>query len=282
MNRIYLFYALNFLLMLAMPLVLARFIARQRGPGWGLFGIGAVTFVLSQVGHIPFNWLVLQRFELVPIDNLLLLAGFAGLSAGLFEEGARYLTFRFWTKDARTWGRGLMLGAGHGGIEAILLGVLGAWTVIQLALLRSGFWLDQIPEALLPAVQAQITAVFEAPWYRIFLGAGERLLALVIQLSLSLLVMQVFVRGQRRWLWLAVGWHALVDALAVYALSTWGVYVTELLVAGTAVISLLIIFALKTPEPKPVQLEPLPSVGSAPAISLDLTADSLNNSRYSD
>jgi uncharacterized membrane protein YhfC len=81
-----------------------------------------VTFVVSQIGHIPFNWLILERWELVPTDtavlsSLIIFALFLGLSAGVFEEGARYLTYRFWAKEARTWGKGLMLGAGHGALR---------------------------------------------------------------------------------------------------------------------------------------------------------------------
>ncbi len=280
MDTIYLFYALNYSLMIAMPFLLARKIKAWRSANWGLFGVGALSFVLSQVGHIPFNWLILQRFAWVPVDNIVAVAIFAGLSAGVFEEGMRYLAYRFFAPDARTWGKGLMLGAGHGGIEAILLGVLGGWTVIQLALLRQGFLLDQVPPDVMPAVQAQITAVFTAAWYDALLGAVERFFALCIQLSLSLLVMQQFVRGQRKWLIIAILWHAFVDALAVYSISNWGIYVTEALVAGTAVISLGIIFWLKTPEPVEVELAPLPPVGPAAPLEMEIGADSLENSRY--
>ena len=117
--------ALNFSLMIAVPIFLARWIARRRQARWGLFGVGAVAFVLSQVGHLPFNWLVLQQLGWVNASNLIVYAAFLGLSAGTFEGIARYLVLRFWAKDARTWGKGLMVGTGHGGIEAILLGVLG-------------------------------------------------------------------------------------------------------------------------------------------------------------
>ena len=196
MDTIYLFYALNYLLMIAMPILLARMIKARRTVSWGLFGVGALSFVLSQVGHIPFNWLILQRLAWVPVDNIAAVAIFAGLSAGVFEEVMRYLAYRFFAPDARTWGKGLMVGAGHGGTEAILLGVLGGWTVIQLALIQNGFLVDQVPPDVMPAVQEQITAVFTAPWYNALLGAVERFFALCIQVSLSLLVLQQFVRGQ--------------------------------------------------------------------------------------
>ena len=66
------------------------------------------------------------------IRDRIIYAVFLGLSAGVFEETARYLTYRFWAKDARSWSRGLMLGAGHGGSEAILVGALAAVNFVAL------------------------------------------------------------------------------------------------------------------------------------------------------
>ena len=63
-------------------------------------------------------------------------AVFYGLSAGLFEEIARYLTYRFWLKDSQNWKSGLMFGAGHGGIEAMILGALALLSLIQAYVLR--------------------------------------------------------------------------------------------------------------------------------------------------
>ncbi len=277
---IYLLYAVNFSLMIAMPLVLARFIVQKRQISWGLFGIGAVTFVLSQVGHIPFNLAVLRWQKWIPTDNLIAWAIFAGLSAGVFEEGARYVTYRFWAKDARSWSQGLMMGAGHGGIEAILVGILGAVNVAALAMMGNGRLLNLVPAEQLPLLQEQITAVFSAPWYQILLGALERLFAITLHLALSLLVMQQFVRGQRRWVWLAILWHTLVDATAVYAIATWGAYITEAIIGVMALISLGAIFWLKMPEPVESELEPLPEVGPVQPSAIALTADSLEKSRF--
>lgn len=195
---IYLVYAVNFLLMIIMPFVLGWGIARTRGASWRLFGIGAVTFVASQVLHIPFNWLA-QRSGVLPSDtsvlsNLLILATFLGLSSGVFEEGARYVTYRFWAKDACTWGRGLMLGAGHGGIEALIIGVLGAVNIAGLYFISQGQLLQNLPATEAALVEQQVQAVLNTPWHGVLLGALERVFSLCFHLSASLLVMQVFVR----------------------------------------------------------------------------------------
>ena len=282
---IYLVFALNFLLMLALPLVLGRLVAHWRRAGWVYFGVGAVTFVVSQVLHIPFNWLVLQKWQLVPTDtavlsNLIILAIFAGLSAGVFEEVARYVTFRYWAKGARSWGKGLMLGVGHGGIEAILLALLGILGVGQLALIDQGWFAAAISAEQRPLIEAIITQTFSSPWYLILLGAVERLFALCAHLAMSLLVMQVFVRGQWRWLWVAVLWHALLDATAVLTVTKWGAVAAEGAIGILALFSVGIIFWLRTPEPVEPEVEPLPELKPLAEIGLKETADMLERSKF--
>lgn len=249
---------LNFLLMITLPILLARWIQQRYRPGWAFWGMGAATFVLSQVGHIPFN-LVVQQLGWLPGDvdawgNLVITAVFLGLSAGIFEESARYLTYRFWAKDARVWKKGLMLGAGHGGIEAILVGLLGLVNFGVLLAIRNGTLLDVIPAEQLPLVEQQIEAMFGLPWYMTLLGAVERIFAISFHLSASLLVMQVFVRGQLRWLWAAIGWHTLINALAVITVTRWGAVAAEVSTGLIAVLSIVIILRLRDGD-EPVEEE---------------------------
>ncbi|MBK8901601.1 MAG: YhfC family intramembrane metalloprotease [Anaerolineaceae bacterium] len=276
--------ALNFLLMVLMPIFLGRWIAVRRHVGWGLFGIGAVAFVLSQVGHLPFNWLILQQLGWFSPTNLPLYALFLGLSAGTFEGVARYLTFRFWARDARSWRQGLMVGAGHGGIEAILLGVLGLINFVILLGLKNGYFqgiLASVPQDQLHLVEQQIEAMFGvSPWMALF-GALERVFALMLHLAASLLVMQALVRGQCRWLLAAIGWHALIDGTLVYVVSQWGIVWAETVLGGMSLVSLAIIFLLRMPEPTAVPLEPLPELKSIQPAPLASTAEMLERSKYS-
>lgn len=278
-------YFLNPLLMIAMPVALARLIKARRNPAWELFGIGAATFVISQVAHIPFNFLVLNRFELISLDtsrlpNLLLLALFLGLSAGLFEESARYLTLRFWAVKARSWGQGLMLGAGHGGIEAMIVGTVVAVNYLLLARMRGGALLSTIPENQLPLVTAQIEALFSAPWHLILLGAAERLFALCFHLAAALLVLEAVNTGKGRWYLAAVGWHTLLNATAVIAIELTDAYVTELFLGVLAALSLVIIFRLKRPEPVTSEPGALPPLLPHVPETIEVTPEALEKSRY--
>lgn len=288
----YLLYTLNALLMLVPPIVLGIVIARKRGIGWGVYGAGALTFILSQVGHIPFNALVLPSLNnmlagLPETAALIGLALFLGVSAGIFEEIARFLTYSYWRKDVRTWGGGMMLGAGHGGIEAIFVGLSFAATFIALAAYDAGMLpnlLATVPADDLPqaeaTVQAQIDAFFTAPWYATILGGIERLFALAFHLSASLMVMQSVIQRKPHWLVLAIGWHTITNAGAIIIIGLTNEYLAELFLAFIALASLFIIRHFKEPEPVEPEPEPLPPLKDVDLSEVEPTSDNLEKSRY--
>jgi uncharacterized membrane protein YhfC len=260
MDLLVLTHFLNGLLMVAMPVGLGIYLTRRFHLGWRIWLIGAATFILSQVGHIPFNQgltLLFQRGILPPPPaewRLPFNAVVLGLSAGLWEELARYSAYRWWAKDARSWRKGVLLGAGHGGAEALILGLLVLYSFAQLLALRgqdlSSLLGSRMTAEQLQALQAQLNAYWSAPWTATLLGAVERAFTIPVQIMLSVIVLQAFVRGHFRWVWLAIGWHALIDAVSVLASSKIGIYWTEAVIALVALISLGILFALHRPEPE--------------------------------
>jgi uncharacterized membrane protein YhfC len=281
----YLLYSLNAFVMVAAPLALGSWIALTRWVEWRLFLIGGATFVLSQVAHIPFNLVALPQLDKLaagwpPERQLLVTAFFVGLSAGLFEEIARYLTYRYWAKGARSWGQGLMLGAGHGGVEAIILGLLAAVNLIFIFGLQSGRLSLGLDAEQLEQTRAAMATLFTVPWYDTILGALERLFALTFHLAASLLVLRAVVRRSAVWLVAAILWHALLDAAAVYAAEQWSIYAAEAAVGVAALISLLIVVALRQPEPTPPPIVPLAPPQPVLAAPAELGAEQLERSRY--
>ncbi len=274
--------ALNFLLMIVLPVVLAHKIAASYKVGWGLFGIGAATFILSQVGHLPFNWVILQRSGWFNDSSLLTLSIFLGLSAGTFEGVARYLAFRFWAKGARSWRQGLMVGMGHGGIEAMLVGLLGAINFVILLGLREGHFqgiLASVPVEQLTLVGQQIEAMFNVPAPLAVYGAVERVFAMMLHLSASLLVLQALTRRQMRWLAAGILWHAITDGALYYLSQTQGIVWSELVLGILSFGSLGIVFWLRVPEAVEAKPPPLPAL--RPLTQLDVSKDSLERSKYS-
>lgn len=57
--------------------------------------------------------------------------------AGIFEETARYILFKFILKNTRSWKEGTVVGLGHGGVEALLLGILAALAFVNMVAYHS-------------------------------------------------------------------------------------------------------------------------------------------------
>ena len=264
---LYVAYPLDGLLMVGLPLLLGWFLARRLGTKWRLFGVGMATFFLSQVVHLPLLWGLTTLFaqKVLPSPpgpwQLLFNAVVLGLAAGLCEEGARYLVLRYWIESARTWREALMFGAGHGGLEAMILGALVLVTYIAMVALRSTS-LAALPlsAAQQAAAAKQIAAYWSLAWPVSLLGAVERVSALCIQLSGAVLVMQAFTRRNLLWLAGAVLWHAVVDGTTVIGLGGGlDVFQIEAVAGAWAVLALVMVFALRPRQPEPL-LEEAPSV----------------------
>jgi len=286
-------YSLNALLMMGLPIALGVYLARKTKAAWALFGVGALTFIGSQIIHLPLNWGLTALFKAIwpstqpqpwhiPFNAVVL-----GLTAGLCEETARYVGYRWLARRARYWRDALMLGAGHGGAEAIIFGALAGLTFVNMLVLRQTDLAQLgLRGETLALAQRQVATYWSAPWYMAIMGAVERLFAIVIQVSLAVLVLQVFTRNDARWLVVAIGYHLVVDALAVAGLqSGWPLLIIEASVAILAGVSLAVIWGLRPrgeqivpPEPEPVLIAgtaELPRTAPPPARS-----DPVDESRY--
>jgi uncharacterized membrane protein YhfC len=239
------------LLMVVVGLGVGVFVSRKYKKSWSLFGIGAVTFVISQVFHIPFNvWVLSPLLDGVgelgdSVFRLGVASVFLGLSSGVFEEVFRYLVYRFWVRRSRSWSEALMLGAGHGGIEAILVGVLAALTFVNMIALRGVDLASQFSPGEVDLARMQIDAYWAASSFDVILGVIERVFAVCFHLAASVMVLQVFLRGSIRWLFVAIGWHALLNSVAVFVSQSYGAVAAEGLIGGMAVVSVWIVWSLR-------------------------------------
>jgi len=283
---------LNGLLMIAIPLGLGVVLTRRSRLSWSLFGAGAATFVASQFFHIPFNNLVLTPF--VTDRGLFAAGGLAftaaallyGLSAGIFEELARFIVMRRWARDVRNFPKALMFGAGHGGSEAIILGGLVLYGFFQAVALRGVDLSKTLSPEQVEAAAAQLVLYWGMPWYQALLGAVERVGAICFHLSASALVLQSVRRGGGGWLVGAVAWHTLFNAATLIVMDRWGVYAAEGAVIVGAGISLLILYALKkrdaqseVSEARVLNTEP-PRAEVRRINEEKVSEDSLDDSRY--
>jgi uncharacterized membrane protein YhfC len=186
---------------------------RKKGANHLPFWIGCITFVLFAF--------VLERLALslvmkLPLwtsitNNLFVYGIVAGLFAGVFEETGRFVAFKTVLRKKRgNDHNALMYGAGHGGIEAILLlsvtMIVNTIFAVQFnAGIDSSFGGISVAQTLI-----------NIPFWMLLVGAVERLAAITIHLSLSVLVWFAAKNGKRFWLFpLAILLHLFVDAVAV-------------------------------------------------------------------
>jgi len=292
------FPALNALLMIGFGLGIGILVSKKWGVGWGLFGVGALTFILSQVLHIPFNTYLLNPFlrKIFPqadpgSSGLLWWSVFLGLSAGAFEETARYLVLRFWRKDVTTWEQSMMFGAGHGGVEAIIVGAITFVAFLQLTAYRQmdlNTLADQFSPEQFEALRTTVDTFWNLKWYEHLWGAAERFSVIPVHLAATVLVYRGVRNRNILWYLAAVAWHAAVDCLAVFSSQTWGIPLTELFIFIFGLLGWGIVIWVKKQEPSRQPEDPGQEPFSPPVLPAletaveekQITQESLDESKY--
>lgn len=237
-------YAISFLGMIVLPIGLWIYFTRKFALSWKLLLAGGLTFIASQILHIP---LVIALRPVLGNVTLLINAILLGLLAGVFEETARYILFKFILKGSRSWQQGIFVGLGHGGTEAIILGVMAILTLVNMMVYRTVdlSTVPSIPANQLEVAKQQVAAYWSVPTYMPFVGLLERIFAICLHVSLSVMVLYSIAANKPSWFWLALLWHAIVDATAVYIGQQIGALPAEATTGIAAFISLWIIFILK-------------------------------------
>ena len=238
-----------FLLEIFLPFVLGVYVWKKFGANWKVFALGAAAFVVSQIIHIPLLGLYQRGFTLLGITPTtmpflqfnLIHALMLGLLAGICEEPMRWIAFKLLKKQGDTSRAAVMLGLGHGGVESILVGLSVMNAAIALIMWNSGnFPLDQLD----PQQQLQLLQLSSSPWYLPLLGAFERLVAITLHVSLSLIVWLGVRQRNFLYLLLAILWHTVVNFAAVFTLRGlgWSVFAVEGVMAVFGLLSAAIIY----------------------------------------
>lgn len=237
-------YVIGFTGMILLPIVAWIVFTRKFNLSWKLVLAGGLTFIASQIPHIP---LVQAIGTDLAKNSFLVYAILLGLLAGIFEETSRYILFKFILKKARTWKEGILVGLGHGGTEALILGVMSAVAFVTMIGYRGVdlSTVPSIPADQLELAKQQVAAYWSAPTYIPLLGFVERFFAMCLHVGLSVMVLFAITNKKPLWFWGALLWHALVDAVAVYVAPRAGVLAVEGIVAVLAVVTIFIALRLK-------------------------------------
>lgn len=147
-----------------------------------------------------------------------------GLLAGIFEEGGRFVAFKFILKKYRSNKDAISYGIGHGGFESAYMG-LAAFNYVILALTVNaagmGVLTAGLDEANTAAVTTQIQSIAATPFYvPAVLGVVERISAIVFHISMS--VLDLAAAREKKYLPLfplAILLHTLMNSMIGFVLA---------------------------------------------------------------
>jgi uncharacterized membrane protein YhfC len=204
------------LLEIFIPIILGLWVGSKLGAKWSVFFIGAAMWIIAFVVRLPINnyaagW-VYENFY--GATYIYLSIAIPSLTAGIFEEGARWLAFKFAIKDHKLE-NGIMYGAGHGGIESLLL---VGFSVLATAVVTYFY-----PETL---TTVQLNTIAATSEWVVLIGVWERLAAIAFHLGMSVLVLQSFRQKETYLVGVAIASHFFLNFTAIYA-SQWGVIASE-------------------------------------------------------
>jgi uncharacterized membrane protein YhfC len=178
--------------------------------------VGAVIFfIFTQVLEKIMHLVVLQG-QAEPhgiLSNPVLFALYGALAAGLFEEVGRFVGFRLLLKRNRGRKDGIAYGLGHGGFEAIFIGVISSIQSLVFAVLINTGKFEQTLGAKIPSDMAATlkNKMLNTSSLEFLLAGFERIPAIFIHIALSLIVLYA-VRARKNLVVLyAILLHALVD-----------------------------------------------------------------------
>ncbi len=232
--------AVSFLLAVGFPINLLILVKRKTGAKVSSFFIGAGVFftaalVLEQIFHLVVFAAVGDAIQ----GNIWLYALYGGTAAAVFEESGRLLAMKKFMKNRLDFPNALMYGVGHGGCEAIfLMGITGINNIVTSLLINSGGLqaaLGALDQGTAQATLAQLSPLWTSPAYLFYMGGIERVFAILLHISFSLLMYRAVVRGSRGGILLPYLLHFLVDVAAVLINDYLGAAATELAMAVISV-----------------------------------------------
>ncbi len=258
--------AISALIGIAIPVVLYIIFRKKSKANHLPFWVGCITFVLFvyALERTAYVFLMKTAFFQSIMGNIWLLGLVGGFFAGLFEETGRYVAFKTVLRKKRgNDANALMYGAGHGGIEAVI--VLSVSMIINLIFsLQSN---AGVPSVFGTASAAQQLAAM--PFWMFLVGAVERMSAVALHVSLSVLVWFAAKNNKRFWLFpLAILLHLVVDMAAVVlnglGLNVWILEGIVIVLAALLIVLAVVVWKKNhTVEQPAVVLEETPAEAQA-------------------
>jgi uncharacterized membrane protein YhfC len=169
--------------------------------------IGAlIWFVFTQILEKIIHLIVFSKTNLTAYPWAF--AVYGAVMAGLFEEVGRYWAFTKLLKQYRKWKDALAYGTGHGGFEAIFLGIMLPVQTLLLSKMKPA-QLKALGEESAVVVKALMVNMQNYGFWLV--GGLERIMAVVLHIALSFIVFYAVKTKKIKFLFLAILYHAVVD-----------------------------------------------------------------------
>lgn len=175
--------------------------------------VGVVTFpvfalILEQISHY-FMLPIVQQSTVAYVI-------YGTLAAGVFEETGRFVAYKLFCKKESDPRASIMYGLGHGGIEAVVL--IGftmlsyAITAVTINAMGMDAVMSSVPAEQHELVLAQTKALSEFTMSNALINVVERLIAITLHVSLSVVVFASIKLKGKLWLFpAAIVLHAVFD-----------------------------------------------------------------------
>ena len=243
------------LISLAVTLAAFLFGRKRLGARVSSFFVGVGTFTLfamvleSMVHNLIYPTALGQKIW----GNSLLYALYGGAAAALFEETGRIFAAKTFLRRSNDTPNAFMYGAGHGGVEALYVGVITQISNLSLAATinagKAGELLSTLSGAQYDAAAQQLRALCQTPSPNFFLAGFERVCAIAFHISVSMILFRGLRERKAGLVALCYGLHFALDAIIPLVSSAFGVYAAEAFC--TASVLLVVLLALKlSPLPK--------------------------------
>lgn len=235
--------AVTAVVLFILPLAAVIFWKRRNGEkvSWKPLFIGAAGFIVS----VRVLELIVHMFCIVmdnPVSrfingNTAVYVIYGIMMAGIFEECGRYIIIRFLMKKNKTRENMVMYGIGHGGIEVWAISLMAVISYLMIAVMVYTEGTENALAALGmaggdPAYQLMLDNIAGFGVSTSVLWIAERVFCMLIHISLTLVVFEGIQKGTKKYLLLAIFFHAVVDIMpALYQRGVVPLYVSEIWLA---------------------------------------------------
>ena len=242
-------------MLLSLAVVIAAFVygrKRLRASVSSFFvGMGVFILFALVLESLLHNLILLTPVGQKIFGNMWLYALYGGAAAAIFEETGRIFAAKTFLRRQNDAENAYMYGAGHGGVEALFVGVVSQISNLSLAATinagKAGELLSTLSGAQYDSALAQLRALCgESPAF--FLAGYERILAVATHICMSMLLFRGLREHKARLVVLCYVLHFALDAILVLINKAFGMIAAE---AFCTVFVLLVVLVTAKLAPLP-------------------------------